>query len=30
MSEEYAENPTLEELFKDDQIARLTVKCVVA
>jgi len=30
MSEEYGENPNLEELFKDDQIARLMVKCVVA
>ncbi len=30
MSKEYGENPTLEELFKYDQIARLMVKCVVA
>jgi hypothetical protein len=30
MSEEYGENPNLEEHFKDDQIARLMVKCVVA
>jgi hypothetical protein len=30
MSEEYGENPNLEALFKDDKIARLMVKCVVA
>jgi hypothetical protein len=30
MSEEHVENPNLEELFKDDQIARSMVKCVVA
>jgi len=29
MSEEYGENPKLEALFKDDQIARLMLKCVV-